>query len=200
MDFIKWLQGRLTAHGRPLVVNRDWGRVSIEELKAFQRAHGIAVTGVADRKTIDALSRDPDASGNIHVAPRETMPPWMAELHRRMGLHEVRDNAALTAFLKVGRWLGNPRDLPWCGDAVESVIAKTLPQEALPANPFLAQAWASFGTDVAQPIFGAIGVIRWSASTGHVALSPASTAPQSTSWAATRPTRSTSPAFPGRSS
>lgn len=170
MDFIKWLQGRLTAHGYPLVANGDWGRVSIATLIAFQKANGLEPTGLADRKTVDALSKTPDAVGSISIPPKEIMPPWMAELHRRMGLNEVRDNAALTAFLKIGRWLGNPKDLPWCGDAVESSIAKALPNEALPENPFFAQSWAKFGKEVGQPIVGAIGVIRWSASTGHVGI------------------------------
>ena len=170
MDFYTWLQSRLTAHGHPVTVNGDWGRVSIAALTAFQKAHGLAATGLADRKTVDALKLAPDGSGNVHVPPREAMPPWMAELHRRMGLHEVRDNALLSAFLAFGRRLGDPRDLPWCGDAVESALAKSLPAEPLPANPFWAQSWAKFGDAVAQPIVGAIGVIRWSASTGHVGI------------------------------
>lgn len=168
MDFYTWLQGRLTAHGHPVTVNGDWGRVSIAALTAFQKAHGLAATGLADRKTVDALKLAPDGSGNVHVPPREAMPPWMAEMHRRMGLHEVRDNAALIAFLKIGRYLGNPRDLPWCGDGQESAISKALPQEPLLENPFFAQAWANFGIDVHQPIIGAIGVIKWTPSTGHV--------------------------------
>jgi hypothetical protein len=59
--------------------------------------------------------------------------PWMAKLHRCMGLHEVRDNAVLSAFLSIGRKPGNPRDLPWCGDAVERAVAKVLPLE--PTTP-----------------------------------------------------------------
>lgn len=168
MDFYKWLQSRLTAHGYPLAINGDWGRVSIAALVAFQKANGLTASGMADRKTVATLSRTPDTPGNIVVAPRETMPPWMAEMYRRMGLHEVRDNAALTAFLKIGRFLGNPANLPWCGDCEESAIAKTLPLEPLPENPFFAQSWAKFGIDVGYPIVGAIGVIRWTPTSGHV--------------------------------
>jgi hypothetical protein len=57
-----------------------------------------------------------------------------------------------------------------CGDAVESCIAKVLPKEPLPSNPFWAQAWAGFGVDVGKPIVGSIGVIRWSATSGHVGI------------------------------
>lgn len=170
MEFNKWLQSRLTAHGCPVPVDGIWDRPDIDQLKAFQKRRGLPVRGVADAATIAALKTNPDAPGSAVQPPAETMPPWMAEMHRRMGLHEVRDNAVLSAWLKIGRFLGNPANLPWCGDAVESCIAKVLPAEPLPANPFFAQSWASFGVDVGQPIVGAIGVIRWSASAGHVGI------------------------------
>ncbi len=170
MDFTIWLQSRLTAHGHPVGVNGDWGRISIEALKAFQKRMGLPVSGVADRASVEALKVDPDApeaSQAVHP-PAETMPPWMAEMHRRMGLHEVQHKAKLIDFLKIGKFLGDPASLPWCGDAVESCIAKVLPSEPLPANPFWAQGWASFGIDVKAPLVGSIGVIRWSAKAGHV--------------------------------
>jgi uncharacterized protein (TIGR02594 family) len=170
MNFEQWLQSRLNAHGASILVNGDWGRISIEALKAFQKINGLTVSGVADKQSIDALRKAPGGSADVSVQPAENMPPWMAEMHRRMGLHEVRDNAVLTAFLKIGSFLGNPRDLPWCGDAVESCIAKTLPREPLPSNPFFAQAWAKFGNDVRQPLVGSVGVIRWSGTTGHVGI------------------------------
>lgn len=170
MDFTKWLQSRLIAHDFPVPMDGIWDRPDIDALKAFQKSRGILVTGVSDAATIAALRSEPGIPGAAAEAPVETMPPWMAEMHRKMGLHEVRDNALLTAWLKIGRALGNPAKLPWCGDAVESCIAKTLPTEPLPANPFFAQAWASWGTDTVVPLVGSIGVIRWNASSGHVGI------------------------------
>jgi uncharacterized protein (TIGR02594 family) len=170
MPFEQWLQSRLTAHGYDISVDGDWGRASITALKSFQKAQGLAVSAVADNPTITALKHDPDASARVSMPPAETMPPWMAEMHRRMGLHEVRDNAKLIDFLKIGRFLGNPKNLPWCGDAVESCIAKTLTAEPLPSNPFFAQAWATFGINVGVPLVGSIGVIKWNASSGHVGI------------------------------
>lgn len=170
MNFETWLQSRLTAHGHPVGINGDWGRVSIEGLKAFQKKMGLPITGVADRASVDALKIDPDApepSQNV-TPPAETMPPWMAEMHRRMGLHEVQHKANLIDFLRIGKFLGDPASLPWCGDAVESCIAKVLPAEPLPANPFWAQGWAAFGISARAPIVGSIGVIKWSVSSGHV--------------------------------
>lgn len=168
MTFEAWLQSRLTAHGHAVGVNGDWGRISIEALKAFQKKMGLPVTGVADRASVEALRRDADEPAHTYPAPTEIMPPWMAEMHRRMGLREVQHKAKLIDFLKIGRFLGDPANLPWCGDAVESCIAKVLPAEALPANPFWAQAWATFGINVHAPLVGSIGVIRWSAKAGHV--------------------------------
>lgn len=170
MDFIEWLQSRLTAHGYPVEVDGDWGRTSIEALKAFQKSRNMTMSGVADNPTVAALRLQPGAPTKAESPPAQTMPPWMAEMHRKMGLHEVRDNAALTAWLKIGQFLGNPAALPWCGDAIESCIAKTLPSEPLPANPFFAQSWAKFGTDTIVPIVGSIGVIRWSPTSGHVGI------------------------------
>lgn len=165
MDFIMWLQRRLNAHGANLTVDGDWGRRSIRALRTFQETRGLPPTGTATQATVQLLKDDAEPAAPTLA---DQMPPWLAEMHRRSGLHEVRDNAALSSFLKIGRYLGNPANLPWCGDAVESCIAKTLPNEALPANPFFAQSWATFGHDAKGPLVGSIGVIRWSATAGHV--------------------------------
>lgn len=167
--FEKWLQDRLIIHGYSIQADGDWGRSSIGALEDFQSKKKLRVTGVADTLTIAELQKAPARSKEeTSLAPEEIMPPWMSELNRRAGLNEVKDNAALTAFLKIGQWLGNPKDLPWCGDAVESAIVKTLPKEVVPPNPFFAQNWAKFGKDVGAPIVGAIGVIAWGPTSGHV--------------------------------
>lgn len=173
MKFEEWLQRRLIAHGAQINADGDWGRNSIVALREFQARQGLPSTGVADKRSVDALRQEPGRAPSSPPPPLwavERMPPWMAEMNRRAGFHEVRDNAALTTFLKLGRFLGNPKDLPWCGDAVETCVAKTLPDEPLPSNPFFAQAWAKFGRDVGNPIIGSIGVIRWTGSTGHVGI------------------------------
>lgn len=128
MTFIAWLQGRLVAHGARIAVDGDWGRNSILALTTFQLARGLPATGVADQKTVAALKQSPSGKGPVTPIPMAAavtaMPPWMAEMHRKMGLHEVSDTASLIAWLKIGKYLGNPKNLPWCGDAMESAIAK----------------------------------------------------------------------------
>jgi len=166
MTFERWLQERLNKYGAKLTVDGDIGRATIAALRTFQERQALKVTGVADEATIVALRHDPNTTLVVSV-PTATVPPWMYELIRRMGLHEARDKAELVEFLKIGDFLGDPSKLPWCGDAVESAFAKTLPFEALPTNPFFAQNWDHFGHSV-DPMVGAVGVIRWSGSAGHV--------------------------------
>lgn len=172
MEFTKWLQSRLVTHGAKIAVDGDLGRNTIAALEAFQKAKKLKLSGVADQATVAALRSSPEG---VQFPPSlsevaASMPPWMAEMHRKMGLHEVRDNASLIEWLKIGKYLGNPKDLPWCGDAIESCMAKTLPKEPLPSNPFFAQAWKDFGIDATAPVVGSIGVIRWTASSGHVGI------------------------------
>lgn len=163
--FEKWVQERLILSGANIRADGDWGKASIQALEKFQADNNLPVTGITDSATTQKLK---EVAGTNSATPVEKMPPWMAEMNRRMGLHEVRDNAKLVDWLKIGRYLGNPKDLPWCGDAVETCFAKTLPNEPLPTNPFFAQNWAKFGRPVGKPIVGAVGVIRWSANSGHV--------------------------------
>lgn len=168
MTFERWLQTRLNVHGAKLAVDGDIGRLTIAALKAFQTKQGLAPTGLADAATVAALRKGPAGTAAAPAAPAATLPPWMYELVRRMGLHEVRDKAKLVEFLKLGKFLGDPAKLPWCGDAVESAIVKTLPTESVPSNPFFAQNWKGFGIDPGGPMVGGIGVFAWSASAGHV--------------------------------
>lgn len=172
-EFHRWVQQRLTAHGHPVRTNGAWGGQSRDALGAFQRAKRLKATEVTDRKTIAALRRPPKGSALAIPAvdpPAEIMPPWAVEMERRRGLHEKRDNGVLSRWLRGGRFLGDPARLPWCGDAIETAIVRTLPHEPVPDNPFWAQAWKGFGIDAGGPVIGSIGVIRWNARSGHVGI------------------------------
>lgn len=166
--FSLWLQKRLNVHGASLDEDGELGPLTRKAILSFQRRKKLDLTEVADDATITALRTEPRTDTEVPVAV-EFMPPWLAEMTRRMGLHEVRDNKTLSEWLRAGKFLGNPAKLPWCGDAVETCFARTLPHEALPSNPFWAQAWKDFGVSC-SPRTGAVGVIKWSSRAGHVGL------------------------------
>lgn len=105
-----------------------------------------------------------------------TEAPWVNELGKYLWKHETRDNAKLKAWLKSdGRTLGDPKELPWCGDAMETAIRLSLPMEPwsgrVAANPYLARNWLDFGVPC-EMSYGAIAVL-WRGSrngtSGHVA-------------------------------
>lgn len=97
--------------------------------------------------------------------------PWMVEARRVLGWHEVRDNKALTAWLKSdGKLLGDPSQLPWCGDFVDTALRLALPGEPRPgnlgSNPYWARNWLTFGVDT-PPTYGAVLVFEREGG-GHV--------------------------------
>lgn len=101
---------------------------------------------------VDALNAAIDAALKPGAAAFNPVDlPWLVEAEKYMGLHEARNFDALFKFLKSdGRAVGDPRKLPWCGDFVETVVKRTLPNEpllgALGKNPYLARNWMLFGT------------------------------------------------------
>jgi uncharacterized protein (TIGR02594 family) len=102
--------------------------------------------------------------------------PWITEMEKAMGLHEVMDNDALRAWLRSdGSTLGDPAKLPWCGDFVETAMKLALPKEKLPANPYLARNWAEWGEDATRR-YGAV-IVFWRGrrigTQGHVGFATA---------------------------
>lgn len=88
--------------------------------------------------------------------------PWILEIKSKFGLNEVKDNAELKAWLKSdGQTLGDPAVLPWCADAVQTALKKSLPKETftgdLAKNPYWARNWLQFGKAI-EPCYGAIAV------------------------------------------
>jgi uncharacterized protein (TIGR02594 family) len=95
------------------------------------------------------------------VMPKPVRPPWFEEMHSKLGLHERDNNAELRAWLASdGSTVGNPAAIAWCGDGVETSIRKTLPDEPIPVNPFLAMNWLKAGRPLSVPALGAILVFH----------------------------------------
>lgn len=167
-SFTSWVQQKLADLGYNVSVDGAFGPQTRSALLAFQAKRNLTPSGLADAPTVTALRALHPVGVASTEPPSEILPPWADELYRRMGLHESRNTGKLIEFLKAGRYLGDPRRNPWCGDAVETAFARTLTNEPLPANPFWAQAWSTFGREVPLHTVGAVCPIRWSAKSGHV--------------------------------
>lgn len=86
--------------------------------------------------------------------------PWIVEAEKVKGLHEHLNADELRRWLREdGETVGDPRKLPWCGDFVETAMAKALPKEPLPENPYGARNWATWGED-AKERYGAV-IVFW---------------------------------------
>lgn len=125
--------------------------------------------------TVSASRDGMVATGPVARPAKPTAePPWITEGRKVFGLHEVRDNAKLRAWLKSdGKTLGNPAALPWCGDWTETCIKNTLPDEPFPGdlglNPYWARNWLLFGVKTA-PVLWSIGVFERPGGGGHVGI------------------------------
>lgn len=172
------LQRALLALGRnPGPIDGKFGAVTRKALVGFQAQAGVNPDGIPGPVTVTALREALIVAGKPPASNLLTDrfgPPWHQELLRRKDLHETRDRSALMAWLRSdGRTLGDPAKLPWCGDAIETAIALTLPTEPLPSNPYLARNWLKFGVPLGKPALGAV-MVFWRGSktgtSGHVGL------------------------------
>jgi uncharacterized protein (TIGR02594 family) len=131
------------------------GRRTVGALKAFQVAMGMPATGLVDAATARAL-----LGGIFDDADLPDAMPWMDQARRMKGLHETLHNEELKAFLASdGGTVGDPARQPWCADFVQTCLALTLPDEALPTNPYASISWTRFGAPV-EPCPGAV-VCLW---------------------------------------
>lgn len=101
--------------------------------------------------------------------------PWLNEMSKYMGYHE--EDLSLKTWLKSdGSTVGDPDDIPWCGDALETCVKNTMPNEIFTGkvkkNPYLAANWLDFGNETTM-LYGAI-VVLWRGSPeswkGHIAI------------------------------
>lgn len=74
--------------------------------------------------------------------------PWLAEITKHFG--EDEHDPDIKQWLKSdGKTVGDPAVYPWCGDAVQTAIRNTLPNEPFTGkvaqNPYYALNWLDFG-------------------------------------------------------
>jgi uncharacterized protein (TIGR02594 family) len=158
---VKAVQERLIALGfNPGPADGVRGRATIAAIIQFQKTHGLVADGLVGPKTYTALFDQIKGQSPVMPTDAPDAAPWRDIALAKKGLHEIRNKGELKDFLAKGKGtIGDPAEIPWCGDFVETCIALALPREILPANPYAAINWMPFGIECApQP--GAI-LIFW---------------------------------------
>lgn len=139
---------------------------------AFKKSVGLRARSYTGPLTLKALrAAFGEAEPETFTRAESPEPPWMVEIGKVMGLHEVRDNAELRAWLNSdGSTLGDPAQFPWCGDAAITALELALPDEPLPdnieRNPYWARNFADYGVRCGMK-YGAVASFR-RGSGGHV--------------------------------
>lgn len=124
-----------------------------------------------------ALRQYMNNRGSRASQPEQTTPnllprlPWIEEAKTMFGLHETQNNRKLREWLSSdGRYLGNPDEVPWCGDFVQTAIRLSIPNEPfngpLGQNQYWARNWLYFGRYI-KPCYGCVLVFS-RGSGGHV--------------------------------
>ncbi|WP_181892952.1 NlpC/P60 family protein [Falsiruegeria mediterranea] len=159
---VRWLQRALQTLGfEPGLIDGIKGPDTDRAVIAFKRSEGLRPRAYVGPITLarlrDAVSEPEPAKYGPETAPE---PPWLVEIGQVMGLHEVRDNAELRAWLASdGSTLGDPARFPWCGDAAITALEMALPFEPLPPsierNPYWARNFADYGVKCGR-VYGAV--------------------------------------------
>ncbi|EBA18411.1 hypothetical protein RSK20926_11849 [Roseobacter sp. SK209-2-6] len=163
---VRWLQRALQQLGHYKGrVDGISGPMTRKAIVAFKLSQGLWPRDYVGPITLGRLRDAVEVSEPRKFGPDTAPePPWLVELGKVMGLHEVRDNRVLSDWLRSdGSTLGDPAKLPWCGDAAITALELTLPEEPLPknleANPYWARNFASYGMRCGK-VYGAVASFR----------------------------------------
>lgn len=158
------VQARLASLGfDPGPVDGVRGPRTDAAITAFKRSVGLRPRPYYGPVTAAALLGGREAVGEADI-------PWMAEASRMKGLHESRNISQLRKWFDSSvSWI-DPREVPWCGAFVASVMRAYDPDIELPGNPLGARNWGTFGKPC-DPVFGSV-LTFWRGSSsgwkGHV--------------------------------
>lgn len=141
------IQIALSTNGFPVAVDGVMGPETEGAISSFKASHGLRRRPLIGPLTAALLfgDREPQA-----ITGDPLFPPWVNELGRHMHWHEITNNTELSKWLRSdGATLGDPSKLPWCGDAMQTAIRLTLPDEPFPGplgeNPYWARNWVHLG-------------------------------------------------------
>src|SRR5262245_7965670 len=98
------------------------GRQPTSAISDFQKSKGLKADGIVGPLTMAALFGNAEARAKAGGSL-----PWLDLARQKKGMHELKQHAALVAFLTSdGKTVGDPARNPWCGDFVETCLAVTL--------------------------------------------------------------------------
>lgn len=134
------------------------GPLTDAAIVAFKRSAGLRARPYVGPLTLAAL--ETFSKNNVY---------YMDTARALLGVHEARDYSRLKKWLaKTVAWI-DPREVPWCGAFVETVLRSSGFTETV-SNPLGARQWLTFGQAV-EPQRGAI-MVFWRGSEsgwqGHV--------------------------------
>lgn len=157
---VREIQARLEQLGfAPGPIDGLLGPQTEAAIVAFKRSIGLRPRPYVGELTYAALM----------VEAPETTIPWMSEAVRIKGLHEARDTATLRKWFDASLAWVDPREVPWCGAFVATVMRKWEPHILLPENPLLARNWSNFGLPCASQLGAILTFSRPGSSwSGHV--------------------------------
>jgi uncharacterized protein (TIGR02594 family) len=156
-------------------VDGEWGRRTIAAVKAFQKARGLDVDGIAGPQTLGVLLNGAGQAPSAAATSASTSGPlvWFEEALRLVGTKEKLgpgSNETIIHWAKDCNIDYKSDDVPWCGLFVSHCIAATLPEEPLPNAPLGARSWRKFGKK-SRPVQGSV-LVFWRGSRngpfGHV--------------------------------
>lgn len=165
-DIMK-MQTLLLAKGfDPLGIDGDIGRNTIKAIKAFQKVNNLKVDGIPGVKTLTALGFIEESIANKTAEIQAIEPIWVLEAKKYLGMHEIKDAKVLDKLINL-----DTSETPWCGGFVGMVIAKSLPDEQLPANMLWARNWIKlgFGLEKTNVVLGGIAIFSRNGG-GHVGI------------------------------
>ena len=171
---VRQLQTALVKHGfNPGKVDGVYGPATEKAVIAFKRSNNLR-----SRPYIGPLTEKLLFAGtppDIRIGDLPTI-PYMNLVAKWIDVHE--SSAALERFLASdGKTVGDPDDIAWCAEMIQTTVALTLPNEPWPGKLKTGWAgsinWLEFGDGLPEARYGCIGVF-WRGSPngwkGHLAI------------------------------
>jgi uncharacterized protein (TIGR02594 family) len=136
-------------NGKPLKEDGIFGLNTSTAVIAFKRSVGLSPNDNVGPVTWAKLTGDTSGIKTAILHEPGADPPWYKEALAMIGKHEKKHNRELSLWLKSdGSTVGDPAEVPWCADFVQTALLRVYPEMDMPDNPFLSANWDRWGTAV----------------------------------------------------